>query len=90
MGISGNRNCQRASRSALKDFTDDALTISDFEIPKKDKPPGTDGIPQILLKEMVEEISYPITNIFQTSLEPGRLPGDWLKTNLPPTKGFSV
>ncbi len=28
MGTSGNRNCQRASRSALKDFTDDALTIS--------------------------------------------------------------
>ncbi len=27
MGTSGNRNCQRASRSALKDFTDDALTI---------------------------------------------------------------
>ncbi len=25
---SGNRDCQRASRSALKDFTDDALTIS--------------------------------------------------------------
>ncbi len=28
MGTSGNRDCQRASSSALKDFTDDALTIS--------------------------------------------------------------
>ncbi len=28
MGTSGNRDCQRASKSALKDFTDDALTIS--------------------------------------------------------------
>ncbi len=28
MGTSGNRDCKRASRSALKDFTDDALTIS--------------------------------------------------------------
>ncbi len=28
MGTSGNRDCQRASRSALKDFTYDALTIS--------------------------------------------------------------
>ncbi len=28
MGSSGNRDCQRASRSALKDFPDDALTIS--------------------------------------------------------------
>ncbi len=27
MGTSGNRDCQRASRSALKDFTEDALTI---------------------------------------------------------------
>ncbi len=28
MGTSGNRDCQRASRSALKDFTDDVLIIS--------------------------------------------------------------
>ncbi len=36
VGPSGNRDCQRASRSALKDFTDDALTIS----PKWDSPNG--------------------------------------------------
>ncbi len=28
MGTSGNRDCQRASRSTLKDFTEDALSIS--------------------------------------------------------------
>ncbi len=28
MGTSGNRHYQQASRSALKDFADDALTIS--------------------------------------------------------------
>ncbi len=28
MGTSDNRDCQCASRSALKDFTEDALTIS--------------------------------------------------------------
>ncbi len=28
MGTSGNRDCQRASRSALKDFADDAFSIS--------------------------------------------------------------
>ncbi len=28
MGTSWNRDCQQASRNALKDFTDDALTIS--------------------------------------------------------------
>ncbi len=31
MGTSGNRDCQRASRSALKDFTDDALIISKWD-----------------------------------------------------------
>ncbi len=28
MGASGNRNCQWSTRSVLKDFTEDALTIS--------------------------------------------------------------
>ncbi len=28
MGTSGNRDCHWASRSVLKDFTEDALTIS--------------------------------------------------------------
>ncbi len=28
MGTSGDRDCQRASRGALKDVTEDALTIS--------------------------------------------------------------
>ncbi len=28
MGASGNRECQRVFRSVLKDFTEDALTIS--------------------------------------------------------------
>ncbi len=28
MGTSGNRDCQWASRSALKDFTEDALNFS--------------------------------------------------------------
>ncbi len=41
MGTSGNRDCQRASRSALKDFTDDALTISAGSfVPKWDCPNG--------------------------------------------------
>ncbi len=36
----------------------------DFKAPKKDKSPGPDGIPPPLLKEVAEEISYPLTNIF--------------------------
>ncbi len=41
MCTSGNRDCQRASRSALKDFTDDALTISAGSVFQKwDSPIG--------------------------------------------------
>ncbi len=36
----------------------------DIKAPKKDKSPGPDGIPPPLLKELAEEISYPLTNIF--------------------------
>ncbi len=52
--------------------------------PKKDKSPGPDGIPPPLLKELAEEISYPLSSIFQTSLDSGRLPKDWLTANVSP------
>ncbi len=40
-GYSGNRDCHRASRSVLKDFTEDALTISAGNFyPKWDSPNG--------------------------------------------------
>ncbi len=41
MGTSGSSDCQWASRSALKDFTEDALTISVGKFaPKWDSPNG--------------------------------------------------
>ncbi len=43
MGTSGNRDCQRASRSALKDFTDDALTISAWQLVRKWDCPNGEG-----------------------------------------------
>ncbi len=51
-------------------------------MPKKDNSLGPDGIPPILLKKLVEEVSYPLTNIFQTALEPKRLPRDCLTVNI--------
>ncbi len=51
---------------------------------KKDKSPGPDGIPPILLNELTDEISYPLTKIFQASLESGRLPKDWLTAKVSP------
>ncbi len=43
-----------------------------------------DGIPPILLNELAEEISYPLTKNFQASLESGRLPKYWLTANVSP------
>ncbi len=45
-----------------------------FKSLKKDKSPGPYGILPILLNELAEEISYPLTKIFQASLESGLLP----------------
>ncbi len=57
------------------------LTCSGFEMPKKHNSPGPEGILPILLKKLAEEIGYPRTNIFRTSLEPERLPRDCLTVN---------
>ncbi len=43
MGTSGNGDCQRASRGALKDFTDDALTISAGKFVLKWDSPNSEG-----------------------------------------------
>ncbi len=37
----------------------------------KEKSIGPDGIPPLLFEELAEEISYPLSNIFQTSLDSG-------------------
>ncbi len=49
----------------------------DFKAPKKISP-VPDGIPPLLAKE----ITYPLSKIFQTSLNSGRLPEDWLTANV--------
>ncbi len=36
------------------------------------------------MNELAEEISHPLTNIFQASLESGRLPKDWLAATVSP------
>ncbi len=43
MGASGNRDCQWASRSALKDFTEDTLTISVDSLFQKGNNPNGEG-----------------------------------------------
>ncbi len=51
---------------------------------KKDTSPGPNGIPPILLNEVAEEISYPLTKHFQAPLESGKLLKDWLTANASP------
>ena len=47
----------------------------------KDKSPGVDGIPQKLLKEIVEQISTPLANL---SLKEGIIPSEWKEANITP------
>ena len=51
---------------------------------KVNKSPGVDGIPPKLLKEIVEQISTPLANFFNLSLEEGIVPSEWKETNITP------
>ena len=44
---------------------------------KTDKSPGHDGLHAILLQRCAEEISLPLSIIFQKSFHTGQLPVDW-------------
>ena len=46
--------------------------------------PGVDGIPPKLLKENVEQISTPLANLFNLSLEEGIVPSKWKEANITP------
>ena len=46
--------------------------------------PGVDGIPPKLLKEIVEQISTPLANLFYLSLEEGMVPSEWKEANITP------
>ena len=53
-------------------------TIKDY------KSPGVDGILPKLLKEIVEQISTPLTKLFNLSLEEGIVPSEWKEANIAP------
>ena len=50
---------------------------------KDNKSPGVDGIPPKLLKEMAEQISTPLAELFNLSLE-GIVPSEWKEANITP------
>ena len=51
---------------------------------KDNKSTGVDGIPPKLLKEIVEQISTPLANFFNFSLEEGMVPSEWKEANITP------
>ena len=55
---------------------------------KDNKSPGVDGIPPTLLKEIVEQISTPLGNLFNLSLEEGIVPSEWKEAYI--TKLFKM
>ena len=48
---------------------------------KNNKSPGVDGILPQLLKEIVEQISTPLTKVFNLSPEEGIVPLEWKEAN---------
>ena len=51
---------------------------------KDNKSTGVDGIPPILLLEIVEQISIPLEIVFKLSLEEGIVPLEWKEANTVP------
>ena len=51
---------------------------------KDNKSPGVDGIPPKLLLEIVEQISIPLSTVFNLSLEEGVVPLEWKEANIIP------
>ena len=49
---------------------------------KTDKSPGVDEIHPMMLRELREEIAQLLSEIFQASLETGKVPDDWRSANI--------
>jgi len=49
---------------------------------KTDKSPGVDENPPNDAKRVKEEIAQPLSEIFQASLETGKVPDDWRSANI--------
>ncbi len=51
---------------------------------KENKSPGVDGISPNILKETVEQISTPLAQVFNMSLQEGIVPLEWKEANIIP------
>ena len=73
--------CNGGDERSLRDIiiTPDMvkLKISKLKQELQDKTPGDDGITPKFLKEVVDEIAEPLTEIFNKSISEGVVPQDW-------------
>ena len=70
-----------------EDISSLPVPFTKFEDNKKikdNKSSGVDGIPPKLLKEIVEQFSTPLANVFNLSLEEGIVPAEWKEANITP------
>ena len=51
---------------------------------KEDKSPGDDGITPKFLKNVVDELAQPLTEIFNRCIKEGFVPQDWKIANVTP------
>jgi len=51
---------------------------------REDKSPGADDLSPRLLKRISEEIAYPVTILFNQSMNEGAVPHDWKIANVTP------
>ena len=60
------------------------VVVSKISSMKENKSPGVDGISPKILKETVEQISSPLANVFNMSLQEGIVPLEWKEANIIP------
>ena len=60
------------------------IVVSKMYNMNENKSPGVDGRSPEILKETVEQISTPLTHVFNMSLQEGIVPFEWNKANIIP------
>ena len=60
------------------------VVASKIDNMKENKSPGVDGISPKILKETVEQISTPLVQVFNMSLQEGIVPLEWKEANIIP------
>jgi hypothetical protein len=62
----------------------ETMVFKKLEKLRMDKAPGADNLLPKFLKEIINEISYPLTIVLSKSFEEGLIPDDWKLANVSP------